>query len=90
MDIEGYEGYALQGMKMLLARDKPYVMMEFHPPSLEEAKCNPEDIYNLLRHELGYGPPMHCYNNGIIPSYEKLFENTNSTPALNILWSHTG
>lgn len=88
MDIEGFEYYALQGMRLLLEQDRPYIMMEFHPPSILESGTNPEDIYNLLRNELGYGPPMHCYNNGIIPSYEKLFENTNNTPALNILWTY--
>lgn len=89
IDIEGYEYHALQGMKMLLAHDHPAIMMEFHIPSLIEAgTTHPEDIFHMLKDELGYNDPIHCFNGGTIPSYSKLYESDRFTPALNILWVH--
>lgn len=89
IDIEGYEYHALKGMRQLLERDKPAIMMEFHIPSLIEAgTTHPEDIFHMLKDELGYNDPIHCFNGGTIPSYSKLYESDRFTPALNILWVH--
>ena len=53
MDAEGSELPALKGMTELLERDRPVILMEFHPPSIEEKRDNPKEIYDLLK-GLGY------------------------------------
>lgn len=88
MDIEGYEYHAIRGAIKLLKRDHPTILMEFHPPSIEEAGDNPEDIYNLLKHELGYDDPFNCSTDYRILSYEDLDRQTRDTPAINILWKY--
>ena len=53
MDIEGAELGALRGMTEMLLNCKPTILMEFHPPSIEESGANPKEIYDLLK-GLGY------------------------------------
>jgi len=53
MDVEGSEFYALKGMINTLERYMPIIMMEFHPPSIEESGASPEKIWQLLK-GLGY------------------------------------
>lgn len=90
IDIEGYEYYAIKGMTKLIQRDKPVIMMEFHPPTLIEAGTNPLEFYNFMINELGYYKPKHCLLPGYptINSYEELHDYTNEIPAINILWSY--
>jgi FkbM family methyltransferase len=90
MDIEGYEYHAIKGMTKLIQRDKPIIMMEFHPPTLIEAGTDPREFYNLMINELGYYKPKHCLLPGYptINSYEELHDYTNEIPAINILWSY--
>jgi hypothetical protein len=43
MDIEGFEPYALRGMRELLERNRPVLFLEFAPVNLEQfGKCTPE------------------------------------------------
>jgi FkbM family methyltransferase len=53
MDIEGSEFGALKGMKNILETSKPTMIMEFHPPSIEEYGASPEEEYHFLK-TLGY------------------------------------
>lgn len=53
MDIEGAEFGALKGMKQLLEKNDIIIMMEFHPPSIEEYGAKPRDIYEFMK-KLGY------------------------------------
>ena len=89
MDVEGSEYKVLDGMREILKRDHPTILIEFHPPSIEEAGDNPKDIYDLLKHEFRYNDPILIVNNSTIESYDQLFNNTNNCPALNILWKYT-
>jgi FkbM family methyltransferase len=88
LDVEGYEYYALQGMIKLLNKDHPTLLMEFHPLSIIESGANPEDIYNLLKHEFGYDDPFNCSTDYRILSYEDLDRQTRDQPAVNILWKY--
>jgi len=53
MDIEGAELGALKGMRQTLEYHHPILLMEFHPPSIEEYGASPEEEYNFLK-TLGY------------------------------------
>jgi FkbM family methyltransferase len=88
IDVEGFEYKVLDGMRQLLERDHPIIMMECHPPSIEEAGDSPRVLYNLLKDEMGYQDPINCFTNGTIVSYDKLEENTRHTPAVNLLWKY--
>jgi FkbM family methyltransferase len=90
MDVEGWEYHVIMGMVNIIQRDHPTILLEFHPPTLQEAKCNPKDLYDLLRYELGYNDPIlvGSNNNEVMTSYNQLFEITNNCPALNLLWKH--
>ena len=88
IDIEGYEYYAIIGMEDTISRDHPTLLMEWHPPSMEEAKIKPEDFHYLLNHGLGYDNPINCNTGETIPSYEELDRQTRDQPAVNILWKY--
>jgi len=53
MDIEGAEYGALKGMVELLKRDKPLIIMEFHPLSIIEYGIDPRKVYDFIK-KLGY------------------------------------
>jgi hypothetical protein len=53
MDVEGAELGALKGMKDLFNNNDITLLMEFHPPSIEEYGSQPIAIYDLLKN-LGY------------------------------------
>ena len=53
IDIEGAELGALRGMQYILKNSKPIMIMEFHPPSIEEYGASPEEEYHFLK-TLGY------------------------------------
>jgi FkbM family methyltransferase len=88
IDVEGYEYQVIQGMTNLIQRDHPIIVMEWHPPSLEEAGTNPEELYLHMKEDFGYGNPKHCYLQGYptINSYQELNNYTRDIPAINILW----
>lgn len=57
MDIEGSELRALRGMTKFLARQRPYILFEFHPNMLRDIGGTAEtDILDFLR---GYGYRIH-------------------------------
>lgn len=89
MDIEGYEYHAIKGMVKTIKRDHPVIMMEWHPPSLEEAKTDPREFYNFMINDLKYDLPRHVLLNKVINTYEELDNYTRNTPAINILWMPT-
>ncbi len=75
MDIEGAEFGALNGMVELLKRDKPIIIMEFHPLSIIEYGVNPKKVYNFIK-ELGYS--IRLIPNITQPlTYEELYVMTN-------------
>src|SRR5687768_3144499 len=89
IDIEGYEYHAIRGMTKLIKRDKPTIMMEWHPPTLEEAGTNPKEFYNFMKDKMGYTSLKHCLldnGNRTINTYEELDNYTRDIPAINILW----
>jgi FkbM family methyltransferase len=62
MDIEGAEGFALAGMRHLLARYRPILFTEFCPSALQAiSEIMPEDYLSDLR-ELGY--ELHIVHRG--------------------------
>ena len=74
MDIEGAEFGALQGMIELLIRDRPILMIEFHPMSIKEYGANPEKVYQFL-YMMGYR--MRLIPNMEYINYEQLYQKTN-------------
>tara|TARA_B100000131_G_C17936251_1_gene540439 strand:+ start:57 stop:815 length:759 start_codon:yes stop_codon:yes gene_type:complete len=53
MDIEGAELNALKGMKKMLKRYKPKLLISIHPQKMLSFKTNPSEIYFLLN-SIGY------------------------------------
>ncbi len=53
IDIEGAELGALKGMKRLLKKHHPILLMEFHPPSIIEYGVQPRDVFDFVV-EMGY------------------------------------
>lgn len=53
MDIQGYEIEALKGMKKLIERCKPKVLLEFWPHGIEAAGNTVEDYFSIIK-DLGY------------------------------------
>jgi FkbM family methyltransferase len=87
MDVEGFEYFALLGMKNLIKRDKPTIISEFHPDSILESGADPQQIFELMTKEFGYNYPKHCINGEILDTYKKLEEVTNDPKGgVNILW----
>ena len=84
LDIEGSEFGALKGMEQMLKRDHPTIMMEFHPPSIEEAGDKPEDSYNFLM-EIGYTrfDLADPYIEDI--EYDEILRQTENRPAVNLI-----
>ena len=84
LDIEGSEYGALKGMEQMLKRDHPTIMMEFHPPSTEEAGDKPEDSYNFLM-EIGYTrfDLADPYIEDI--EYDDILRQTENRPAVNLI-----
>lgn len=86
IDVEGYEYFVLMGMRELLMKDHPKIMMEFHPPSIQEAGSDPEEIIDRLINIHNYNHPLNCLTGEIIHSYEELDTQTRNTPAVNLLF----
>jgi hypothetical protein len=53
MDAEGSEYDVLLGMIETIRRNRPAIMLEFHPDSIREYGTEPKDTFNLLR-SIGY------------------------------------
>jgi len=83
MDIEGSELGALKGMKELLERCHPIMIMEFHPPSIEEYGASPEEEYHFLK-TLGYNIRL-IPKISITISYEELDKETRKESGRNLL-----
>ena len=83
MDVEGAEYGALKGMVNRLKNNHPTIIMEFHPPSIEEYGANPKEEYDFLK-SLGYS--IRLIPKISIPiSYEELEKETRNDPSRNIL-----
>jgi FkbM family methyltransferase len=88
MDIEGSEYGALKGMKSLLENCHPKMIMEFHPPSIEEYGASPEEEYHFLK-TLGYS--IRLIPKISIPiSFEELDKETRKESGRNILCIKNG
>jgi FkbM family methyltransferase len=53
MDIEGAELFALRGMRSVLGRDHPYLLVELNRKASESLECDTTDTWHFLR-DLGY------------------------------------
>lgn len=53
IDVEGFELQVLLGARSLIAKHKPALIMEWHPPFMMEAET-PKRLYQILTEELGY------------------------------------
>ena len=42
IDVEGYEYNVINGMMRILSQYRPIIMMEWHPPTIEEAGVDPQ------------------------------------------------
>lgn len=82
LDVEGSEYGALKGMEQMLKRDHPTIMMEFHPPSIEEAGDNPKDIYDFL---IANDYEINIMDSDIYLMYEDLVRFTKYNPAVNLV-----
>lgn len=54
MDVEGAELFALQGMREVLRRHTPMLLLELAEPTLERLRCSPRQVWDLLVTDLGY------------------------------------
>jgi FkbM family methyltransferase len=90
IDVEGWEYHVIKGMTKLIQRDMPIIMMEWHPPTLEEEGTDPKHFYDLMKDELGYGNPKHCMMPGypVINTYAELEDYTRNIPAINIIFGY--
>jgi FkbM family methyltransferase len=75
MDIEGFEGKALQGMKELIRRHTPVIISEFNAGSMERLSgIKPAEYLDQLR-ELGYtiaiiaDEPIPAFDNAVVFEY---------------------
>ena len=90
IDVEGSELGVLEGMGKTITKFKPTMVIEFHPPSLEEYdKDSPKAIYNFLkRHYKKVGLLATSYLEGSVTvdniSYDDLILQTRDNPARNI------
>ena len=86
MDIEGSELGALKGMIKLLKKGDITLIMEFHPPSIEEYGAKPRDIYDFMTN-LGYDIKASLRDSLSFKELEKIaIEN----PGTNILCTTNG
>jgi FkbM family methyltransferase len=85
LDVEGSELGALRGMEQMLKRDHPTIMLEFHPPSIEECGDNPKDIFDLLLN-IGYDE-FRVINLGMnnYLDYEDVYYYSKVNPAQNVV-----
>lgn len=87
MDIEGSEFGALQGAEDLIKNSRPIMLMEFHPPGIEEYGVNPVKQFNYIRN-LGYRISLlgiHGYEDVMDISVDDLIIETRNYPGRNIL-----
>ena len=54
MDVEGAELRALTGMRRILDRDRPTLLLEVCRETLARAGTSPEALWSLLGRDLGY------------------------------------
>lgn len=54
IDVEGHEPSAFEGMKNLLLRDQPIILIEFSHPCLTRAATSPKTFAHTIRKELSY------------------------------------
>jgi len=83
MDIEGSEMAALKGMKRTLEQNHPTMIMEFHPPSIEEYGASPEEEYHFLK-TLGYSIRL-IHKISIPISFTELEKETRKESGRNVL-----
>jgi hypothetical protein len=76
IDVEGSEHDVLKGMVKTMERFMPKMLIEFHPPTIQEKGDNPEDIYKGLK-SLGYDIRLVPNIDETI-SYEDLYAATNN------------
>jgi FkbM family methyltransferase len=48
IDVEGYEGYALEGARNVIKRDRPLIFLEFHPTAAAQFGHSFDSIHALL------------------------------------------
>jgi FkbM family methyltransferase len=48
IDVEGYEGYALEGARNVIKRDRPIIFLEFHPRAIAQYGHSFDSIHALL------------------------------------------
>lgn len=53
IDVQGTDHVALEGMRRIVERDKPTILVEFWPTGIEEFRDDPPDVVALYR-RLGY------------------------------------
>jgi len=83
MDIEGSEFGALKGMEQLLKTNHVIMMMEFHPPTIEEYGANPREVYDFIK---GLGYDIRLLPKPSIPiSFEDLDRETRINSGRNVL-----
>ncbi|MFT5820434.1 MAG: FkbM family methyltransferase [Crocinitomix sp.] len=54
IDIEGHEPHAFKGMKNLLLKDRPVILIEFSHPCLNRADSKPSEFATYIKNELSY------------------------------------
>ncbi len=95
MDIEGAEPCALQGMRKILERDHPLLLLEINRLALDRLGYMPEDIWSFLTNELdyiGYGVELSaCQKITQIAGIQQknlLFVHKDSTNLIEQAWNY--
>jgi len=83
IDVEGWELQVLRGLADIVEKYRPKILLEFHPPTLEEAGTNAEAVYTFLK-DKGYRI-AHFTTGEEIKTYGRLDSLTRESVAVNIL-----
>lgn len=87
IDVEGSEFGVLKGMTNLIRNSHPTLLLEFHPPGIEEYGANPIHLFNFIR-DFGYAIHLcGIHGHPDIPniSVDDLIIYTRNYPGRNIL-----
>lgn len=76
MDIEGYEYFALKGMKQILEKFKPIILLEINPFFLKGFDINEADFSNLVS-DLGYRLYRYDQGSGKLYLFQSEYQEDN-------------
>lgn len=92
IDVQGAEGFVIEGAEKLLARSDTAIYVEFAPYCLKRCGTDPRGFLGQLR-DLGYRPEVvfkrpHVYTDGLDEMLDGLADSDEA--AFNVLYSRAG